>query len=64
MSERSSFISLFLLLCLLLSSTLSPAAVKELDYIVAIVNDDIIAKSELDNKTREMLAQMSQTRKN
>ncbi|MCG8014694.1 MAG: peptidylprolyl isomerase [Candidatus Thiodiazotropha sp. 'RUGA'] len=64
MSERSSFISLFLLLCLLLSSTLSAAAVKELDYIVAIVNDDIIAKSELDNKTREMLAQMSQTRKN
>ncbi|MCG7945916.1 MAG: peptidylprolyl isomerase [Candidatus Thiodiazotropha taylori] len=64
MSERSSFISLFLLLCLLLSSTLSLAAVKELDYIVAIVNDDIIAKSELDNKTREMLAQMSQTRKN
>ncbi|MBW9257455.1 MAG: peptidylprolyl isomerase [Candidatus Thiodiazotropha sp. (ex. Lucinisca nassula)] len=64
MSERFSFISLYLLLCLLLSSTLSLAAVKELDYIVAIVNDDVIAKSELDNKTREMLAQMSQTRKN
>ncbi|MCG8486161.1 MAG: peptidylprolyl isomerase [Chromatiales bacterium] len=64
MPERSPYISLLLLLCLLFSSTNSPAAVKELDYIVAIVNDDIIAKSELDNKTREMLAQMSQKRSN
>ncbi|MCG7900649.1 MAG: peptidylprolyl isomerase [Candidatus Thiodiazotropha lotti] len=64
MSERFSTSSLLLLLCLLLSSTISPAAVKELDYIVAIVNDDVIAKSELDNKTREMLAQMSQKRNN
>ena len=64
MPERSPYISLLLLLCLLFSSTISPAAVKELDYIVAIVNDDIIAKSELDNKTREMLAQMSQKRSN
>ncbi|MCG7922198.1 MAG: peptidylprolyl isomerase [Candidatus Thiodiazotropha lotti] len=63
MSERSSSISMLLLLGLLFSSTIS-AAVKELDYIVAIVNDDIIAKSELDNKTREMLAQMSQKRNN
>ena len=54
MSERFSTSSLLLLLCLLLFSTISPAAVKELDYIVAIVNDDVIAKSELDNKTREM----------
>ncbi|MCG7872846.1 MAG: peptidylprolyl isomerase [Candidatus Thiodiazotropha lotti] len=64
MSERSSSISMLLLLGLLFSSTISSAAVKELDYIVAIVNDDIIAKSELDNKTREMLAQMSQKRNN
>ncbi|MCG7913004.1 MAG: peptidylprolyl isomerase [Candidatus Thiodiazotropha weberae] len=64
MSERFSTNSLLLLLCLLLFSTISPAAVKELDYIVAIVNDDVIAKSELDNKTREMLAQMSQKRNN
>ncbi|ODB83969.1 molecular chaperone SurA [Candidatus Thiodiazotropha endoloripes] len=64
MSERFSTSSLLLLLCLLLFSTISPAAVKELDYIVAIVNDDVIAKSELDNKTREMLAQMSQKRNN
>ncbi|MCG7983652.1 MAG: peptidylprolyl isomerase [Candidatus Thiodiazotropha lotti] len=64
MSERSSSISMLLLLCLLFSSTISSAAVKELDYIVAIVNDDVIAKSELDNKTREMLAQMSQKRNN
>ncbi|ODC00836.1 molecular chaperone SurA [Candidatus Thiodiazotropha endoloripes] len=55
---------MLLLLGLLFSSTISSAAVKELDYIVAIVNDDIIAKSELDNKTREMLAQMSQKRNN
>ncbi|MEJ2619623.1 MAG: peptidylprolyl isomerase [Candidatus Thiodiazotropha sp.] len=64
MPERSLYISLLSLLCLLLSSTISLAAVTELDYIVAIVNDDVIAKSELDNKTRELLAQMSQKQTN
>jgi peptidyl-prolyl cis-trans isomerase SurA len=51
-------------LVLLLASSALQSAVKELDYIVAIVNDDIIAKSELDSKTQEMLAQMTQKRAN
>lgn len=38
------------------------AAVKELDHIVALVNDDIIARSELNSQTREMLAQLAQKR--
>ena len=60
MSRRSPIASLLMTLTLLLSSSIALCAVEELDYVVAIVNDDIIAKSELDNKTREMLAQMSQ----
>lgn len=40
------------------------AAVKELDHIVALVNDDIIARSELNSQTREMLAQLAQKRAN
>ncbi|MET0045528.1 MAG: peptidylprolyl isomerase [Candidatus Thiodiazotropha sp. 6PLUC3] len=60
MTKRYPLVSLFILLSLLITSSASLSAVKELDYIVAIVNDDVIAKSELDNKTREMLAQMTQ----
>ncbi|MEW8046384.1 MAG: peptidylprolyl isomerase, partial [Candidatus Thiodiazotropha sp.] len=40
------------------------AAVKELDHIVALVNDDIIAKSELDSRTGELLAQLAQKQTN
>ncbi|MEW7975289.1 MAG: peptidylprolyl isomerase [Candidatus Thiodiazotropha endolucinida] len=40
------------------------AAVKELDHIVALVNDDIIAKSELDSRTRELLVQLAQKQTN
>jgi peptidyl-prolyl cis-trans isomerase SurA len=40
------------------------AAVKELDHIVALVNDDIIAKSELDSRTQELLAQLTQKQTN
>lgn len=36
------------------------AAVKSLDQIVAVVNDDIIARSELENRMQEMLAQLQQ----
>ncbi|MBA1444590.1 MAG: peptidylprolyl isomerase [Gammaproteobacteria bacterium] len=44
---------------LLLLSTLSlNAAVEELDQIVAVVNEDIIARSELDSSTRELAAQL------
>jgi peptidyl-prolyl cis-trans isomerase SurA len=64
MPKRSPLAYLFILLGLLIVSRASLAAVEELDYIVAIVNDDIIAKSELDNKTREMLAQLEQKNTN
>ncbi|MES9834805.1 MAG: peptidylprolyl isomerase [Candidatus Thiodiazotropha sp. LLP2] len=64
MIKRYPTISLLIVLGLLFTSSASLSAVKELDYIVAIVNEDIIAKSELDNKTHEMLAQMSQKRTN
>jgi peptidyl-prolyl cis-trans isomerase SurA len=40
------------------------AEVKELDHIVALVNDDIIAKSELESHTRELLAQLTQKQAN
>jgi peptidyl-prolyl cis-trans isomerase SurA len=36
------------------------AAVKSLDQIVAVVNDDVIARSELENRMQEMLAQLQQ----
>jgi peptidyl-prolyl cis-trans isomerase SurA len=40
------------------------AEVKELDHIVALVNEDIIAKSELDGQTQELLTQLSQKQTN
>lgn len=49
---------------MLLSCLGSQAAVKDLDHIVALVNDDIIAKSELDSQTRELLAQLEQKQTN
>ncbi|MCU7855635.1 MAG: peptidylprolyl isomerase [Candidatus Thiodiazotropha sp. (ex Lucinoma borealis)] len=49
------------IICLMASLPLQ-AAVKELDHIVALVNDDIIARSELNSQTREMLAQLAQKR--
>ncbi|MET0067494.1 MAG: peptidylprolyl isomerase [Candidatus Thiodiazotropha sp.] len=56
---------LILLLLILLPGVSPPqAAVQELDNIVAIVNDDVITKTELDTKTREMLAQLTQKQTN
>jgi peptidyl-prolyl cis-trans isomerase SurA len=40
------------------------AGIKELDHIVALVNDDIIAKSELESRTQELLAQLTQKQAN
>jgi peptidyl-prolyl cis-trans isomerase SurA len=60
MPERSLRKTLLLCLILLICGLALPVTAQELDHIVAIVNEDIIAKSELDNKTREMLAQFSQ----
>jgi peptidyl-prolyl cis-trans isomerase SurA len=48
----------------LLSGLSLQAGVKELDHIVALVNDDIIAKSELESRTRELLAQLTQKQAN
>ncbi|MCU7879333.1 MAG: peptidylprolyl isomerase [Candidatus Thiodiazotropha sp. (ex Lucinoma aequizonata)] len=57
------FIKIIGIICLMAS--LPPqAAVKELDHIVALVNDDIIARSELNSQAREMLAQLAQKRAN
>lgn len=55
------FIKITGIICLMASLPLQ-AAVKELDHIVALVNDDIIARSELNSQTREMLAQLAQKR--
>ncbi len=44
---------------LLISSALQ-AAVKPLDQIVAVVNEDVITKSELDSRMQEMAAQLTQ----
>ncbi|MCU7946974.1 MAG: peptidylprolyl isomerase [Candidatus Thiodiazotropha sp. (ex Cardiolucina cf. quadrata)] len=55
------FIKIIGIICLMASLPLQ-AAVKELDHIVALVNDDIIARSELNSQTREMLAQLAQKR--
>jgi peptidyl-prolyl cis-trans isomerase SurA len=54
------------LLVLFLFLTVPPlrAAVQELDNIVAIINDDVITKTELDTKTREMLTQLTQKQTN
>ncbi|MCM8854227.1 MAG: peptidylprolyl isomerase [Candidatus Thiodiazotropha sp.] len=57
------FIKIIGIICLMASLPLQ-AAVKELDHIVALVNDDIIARSELNSQTREMLAQLAQKRAN
>jgi peptidyl-prolyl cis-trans isomerase SurA len=62
MPKQNSLFSTILLTSLLLISCTVQSAVEELDYIVAIVNDDVITKSELENKTQEMVAQMSQAR--
>lgn len=62
-SRPTSRFRLIGLMALAASLTLQ-AAVKELDHIVAVVNEDIIAKSELDSQTREMLAQLTQKRTN
>ncbi|RLJ17654.1 molecular chaperone SurA [bacterium endosymbiont of Escarpia laminata] len=45
-------------LLLLLSTLPLNAAVEELDQIVAVVNEDIIARSELDSSTRELATQL------
>ncbi|MCU7929426.1 MAG: peptidylprolyl isomerase [Candidatus Thiodiazotropha sp. (ex Codakia rugifera)] len=60
-SRLNLFLKTIGITCLMASLPLQ-AAVKELDHIVALVNDDIIAKSELNSQTREMLAQLAQKR--
>ncbi len=45
---------------LLTAVAAAPAAVKPLDQIVAVVNDDVITLSELDARLQEMLAQLQQ----
>lgn len=51
---------LWLLTALLLLPRLAPAAPVPLDRIVAIVNDDVIVKTELDQRTRTIEAQLQQ----
>jgi peptidyl-prolyl cis-trans isomerase SurA len=48
-----------LVACLMATSALQ-AAVKSLDQIVAVVNDDVITRSELESRMREMLVQLKQ----
>lgn len=55
----AAFAQIGLLVTLLAGGSLQ-AAVKPLDQIVAVVNDDVIAKSELDGRMREMEAQLAQ----
>ncbi|MET0070619.1 MAG: peptidylprolyl isomerase [Candidatus Thiodiazotropha sp.] len=64
MGNRERLTMLLTGLMMLCSSIAPQAAVKELDHIVALVNDDIIAKSELDSQTRELLAQLEQKQTN
>jgi len=49
---------IFLVLCLLVLSTLSPVISKELDRIVVIVNDDIITQQELDAQLALIIKQI------
>ncbi len=53
------WLQLALAACLMASGAMH-AAVKSLDQIVAVVNDDVIARSELENRMQEMLAQLQQ----
>lgn len=53
------WLRLALAACLMASGAMH-AAVKSLDQIVAVVNDDVIARSELENRMQEMLAQLQQ----
>ncbi|MCU7906344.1 MAG: peptidylprolyl isomerase [Candidatus Thiodiazotropha sp. (ex Epidulcina cf. delphinae)] len=64
MRSRSTSLTRLIGLMALMAGFTLQAAVKELDHIVAVVNEDIIAKSELDSQTREMLAQLTQKRTN
>ncbi|MCU7842553.1 MAG: peptidylprolyl isomerase [Candidatus Thiodiazotropha sp. (ex Monitilora ramsayi)] len=48
------------LLMWLTANTTLEAAVVPLDQIVAVVNEDVITRSELDSRVREMMAQLSQ----
>ncbi|MEW8424724.1 MAG: peptidylprolyl isomerase [Candidatus Thiodiazotropha sp.] len=64
MGNRERLTILLTGLMMLCYSIAPQAAVKELDHIVALVNDDIIAKSELDSQTRELLAQLEQKQTN
>ncbi len=51
-------LQLLAILLLLLSTLPLSAAVEALDQIVAVVNEDIIARSELDNSTHELASQL------
>ena len=58
--RRTFFTLIRASLCLLLLTpiTTSLAAVEDLDRIVAVVNEDVIAASELETKTRELILQL------
>jgi peptidyl-prolyl cis-trans isomerase SurA len=58
-SGLSRFARIIALLGLMASGALQ-AAVEPLDQIVAVVNEDVIAKSELDSRMQEMAAQLTQ----
>ncbi|MCU7915412.1 MAG: peptidylprolyl isomerase [Candidatus Thiodiazotropha sp. (ex Gloverina cf. vestifex)] len=48
------------LLIWLPTGNMAQAAVQPLDQIVAVVNEDVITRSELDGRVREMMAQLNQ----
>lgn len=52
----------FALMIALLAPAAAPAAMVEIDRIVAIVNDDIITRTELDEQVRTIRAQLRQQR--
>jgi peptidyl-prolyl cis-trans isomerase SurA len=59
MQRAKHWFQIVLVACLMATGALQ-AAVKSLDQIVAVVNDDVITRSELEGRMREMLVQLQQ----
>jgi peptidyl-prolyl cis-trans isomerase SurA len=59
MQRVKHWFQIALVTCLMVTGGLQ-AAVKSLDQIVAVVNDDVITRSELEGRMREMLVQLQQ----
>ncbi|MGD8909346.1 MAG: peptidylprolyl isomerase [Chromatiales bacterium] len=59
MHRIKHWFQIVLVACLMATGTLQ-AAVKFLDQIVAVVNDDVITRSELESRIQEMLVQLQQ----